>query len=117
MAFFMTARLETFIRIRTTTLLNWRWRQRRAYPAGDISTLSGRPLGVPRFLWIDQNLRTPYVQTWFAGVQRQLMTNLYVETSVQSALGRKLIGTDLVNRPTFGQENLQKPADPGIDCV
>ncbi|MDQ2947924.1 MAG: hypothetical protein M3Y27_18660, partial [Acidobacteriota bacterium] len=56
------------------------------------------PTSVPELLWVDQNLRTPYVQSWFAGLQHQFSRDLYFEASAQGALGRKLISTDIVNR-------------------
>ena len=54
--------------------------------------------GFPDFYWIDQGLRTPHVQSWFVGVQRQVSTDLTVEINQMGALGRKLIATDIVNR-------------------
>jgi hypothetical protein len=71
--------------------------------------------GVPELFWIDSNLRTPYVQSWFVGLQHQVGRDWYFEAQVQGALGRKLISTDVVNRrgattfsPTAGRLN------PGI---
>lgn len=56
------------------------------------------PDGIPTLLWFDEGLRTPYVQSWFAGAQQQLSPAVYLEMNAQGALGRKLIGTDRVNR-------------------
>jgi hypothetical protein len=76
--------------------------------------------GSPAFYWIDPKLRTPHVQTWFAGVQRQIRKNLTFEISNTGALGRKLVDTDIVNRPLsvpltpdnpFGLLNPNAPAD------
>ncbi len=55
--------------------------------------------GFPDFTWIDSNLRTPHVQSWFGGVQQQLRKNLTLEISHTGAFGRKLVDSDLVNRP------------------
>jgi hypothetical protein len=48
--------------------------------------------------WIDQKLRTPYVQSWFVGFQQSASRKLYFEVSHAGALGRKLITTDWLNR-------------------
>jgi hypothetical protein len=58
--------------------------------------------GVPRALWVDGALRTPYVQSWFGGVQHQFSRALYGEVSAQGASARKLISTDIVNRRYAG---------------
>jgi hypothetical protein len=53
---------------------------------------------IPDLLWVDGNLRTPYVQSWFAGLQHQAWRDWYFEAQAQGAQGRKLISTDAVNR-------------------
>jgi hypothetical protein len=55
-------------------------------------------LNVSQVYWIDPKLRTPYVQSWFAGVQQAASSQLYFEVSHAGALGRKLITTDVLNR-------------------
>ena len=60
-------------------------------PANDSTQL-------PERLWVDRNLRTPYVQSWFAGMQRRVAQNVTAEVNYMGAVGRKLITTDLVNR-------------------
>jgi hypothetical protein len=67
-------------------------------PIEEMGPLRGLPVAIPRLLWLDENLRTPYAQSWFAGVQQQVSENLYLEVSQTGALGRKLIASDLVNR-------------------
>jgi hypothetical protein len=52
----------------------------------------------PELLWVDGNLRTLYVQSWFGGFEHQAGRNWYFEAQAQGALGRKLISTDIVNR-------------------
>jgi hypothetical protein len=59
----------------------------------------------PNLTLLDPRLRNGYTQTSFVGVQQQVGDNLTIEVSGTSALGRRLITTDLVNRPyttTFG---------------
>jgi hypothetical protein len=73
------------------------------FPLTSPAGLQGRALNLLRVLWLDPNLRTPYVQSWFGGVQRQFNEDLYVEWSAQGALGRKLIGTDRGNRLTVAE--------------
>jgi hypothetical protein len=68
-----------------------------------FSVISGfEELGTDVFnsppLLVDEGLRTPYVQSWFAGVQRQLNDRWYLEISQMGSLGRKLITSDLVNQ-------------------
>ena len=64
-------------------------------PGGQGLTTSS---GFPNFYWIDSHLRTPHVQTWFAGMERQVRKNMKLEISQTGALGRKLVASDLVNR-------------------
>jgi len=47
---------------------------------------------------VDDALRTPYSQSWFVGVQRELTPNLIVEVTQTGSLGRKLVTADLLNR-------------------
>ena len=49
-------------------------------------------------LWIDRNLRTPYVQSAFVSLQQQVTGGFETELNYSMALGRKLISNDLVNR-------------------
>jgi len=49
-------------------------------------------------LWIDRNLRTPYVESWFASVQQQVSNSFQIEVNQSGSLARKLIANDLVNR-------------------
>jgi hypothetical protein len=71
-------------------------------PVSMLRDLSAIPTSNPRLLWIDANLRTPYSQTWFAGVQHHVSDSLYFEVTQIGALGRKLIATDQVNRVVTG---------------
>ncbi len=47
---------------------------------------------------VDRGLRTPYGQSWFLGLQRELTPNLVVEVDHAGSLGRKLITADIINR-------------------
>lgn len=47
---------------------------------------------------VDSSLQTPYVHTWFAGVQHSLARNLLFEVSQNGAIGRKLATHDILNR-------------------
>lgn len=49
-------------------------------------------------LWIDRNLRSPYVQSWFTAVQVRVAANTTAEISHTGAVARKLLTTDYVNR-------------------
>ena len=47
---------------------------------------------------VEDGLRTPYVQTWFAGVQHALTRNMLLEVNHAGSLGRKLVAGDIINR-------------------
>lgn len=47
---------------------------------------------------VDQNLRTPYAQTWFVGLQQEVAADTLVEINHTGALGRKLAASDIINR-------------------
>lgn len=49
-------------------------------------------------LWVDENLRTPRVQQWFASVQHEWLPGLTLDVNSSGAFGRKLLATDVVNR-------------------
>jgi hypothetical protein len=53
----------------------------------------------PFLTLIDRKLRNGYTETAFLGVQQQVGDNLTIEVNGTSGLGRRLITTDLVNRP------------------
>jgi len=68
------------------------------FPARDgLPTVS--PLfGSENTIQVDQTLRTPYAQSWFAGVQHQLTSKLLVEANYAGSRGRKLLALDEINR-------------------
>ena len=47
---------------------------------------------------LDDNLRTPYAQNWYLGVQHSLTSNLLIEVGQAGSVGRKLVSRDLINR-------------------
>ncbi|GEM_PF-1477365 len=47
---------------------------------------------------VDPNLRTPYAQSWFGGVQHQVTRGLVLELDYAGSRGRKLLAIDDVNR-------------------
>ena len=70
----------------------------------------------PLLTLIDPKLRNGYSQTGFLGVQQAVGENLTVELNGTTALGRRLITTDLVNRDFTTTEGLGQPnpALPGV---
>jgi len=55
-------------------------------------------LGPSPAVLIDENLRTPYVQNWYAGMQHSLTPSLLLEIGHAGSVGRKLASRDAVNR-------------------
>lgn len=49
-------------------------------------------------IMVDRGLRTPYGQSWFAGIQQQLTPNLIVDINHAGSRGRKLTTADEINR-------------------
>ncbi len=47
---------------------------------------------------VDPNLRTPYAQSWFAGIQHQATRDLLLELDYAGSRGRKLLALDDINR-------------------
>jgi hypothetical protein len=47
---------------------------------------------------VDPNLRTPYIQNWFLGVQRQVLNGTVVEVNYIGSAGRHLFNSINVNR-------------------
>jgi hypothetical protein len=59
---------------------------------------------------LDENVRTPYAQNWYAGIQQNVTPNLLLEIGHAGSVGRKLISRDEVNRDLPGLGVL----NPGI---
>jgi hypothetical protein len=51
---------------------------------------------------IDENLRTPYAQNWYVGLQHNLTKSLVFEIGHAGSAGRRLVSRDIVNRAEFG---------------
>jgi hypothetical protein len=51
---------------------------------------------------LDQNLRTPYAQNWYFGIQQSVTPSFLVEVGHVGSMGRKLISRDDVNRSIGG---------------
>jgi hypothetical protein len=49
---------------------------------------------------LDENLRTPYAQNWFVGVQHSVTPDMLLEIGHAASVGRRLISRDLTNRAT-----------------
>ena len=66
-----------------------------------LKNFNGRFLNTsfPNLTLYDQDSRNAYVQSYFLGVQRQVTDNWTIEVNVLGSLGRKLIVSDIVNRP------------------
>ncbi len=71
---------------------------RYTFPARDGLPAVSPIFGSENTIQVDQNLRTPYAQSWFAGVQHQLTSKLLVEANYAGSRGRKLLALDEVNR-------------------
>jgi hypothetical protein len=62
---------------------------------------------------LDENLRTPYAQNWYFGVQQRITPNFLVEVGHTGSVGRKLISRDDINRSSLSvpQPNTQIGGD------
>jgi hypothetical protein len=47
---------------------------------------------------LDENLRTPYAQNWYIGIQQSITPNFVAEIGHTGSVGRKLISRDNLNR-------------------
>ena len=70
-------------------------------------------------VWVDPNLRSPRIQHWFEGIQRELLPNLTLELNQLGAVGHGLVTTDIVNRINSANPNFifganSTRADPAI---
>ena len=67
--------------------------------AGYRNTRASRDFGFPPPALYQPGLRSSYVHSYFFGVQHRATENLTLEVNALGSLGRKLITTDLINRP------------------
>jgi hypothetical protein len=49
---------------------------------------------------LDENLRTPYAQNWYFGLQQTITPDFLVEIGHAGSVGRKLLSRDVINRGT-----------------
>jgi hypothetical protein len=76
-----------------------------------LQQFRGQPASdAPFLLWTDDSLRTPYVQSWFVAIRRQVSHDLSLEIAQSGALARKLIVTDIVNRKEYPAGTRPNPA-------
>ena len=74
-------------------------------------------------LGVDRNLRTPYVSTWNAGIQRAITNSLSLDVSYVGNHATKLIGISDLNQPRLvngfsaGWGNPANPASPAGQCL
>ncbi len=66
--------------------------------ASAVQSYTASDRSFPGLTLVDPRLRNGYSETSFLGVQQSIRDNLTIEVNGTSALGRRLITTDLVNR-------------------
>ena len=70
-----------------------------AIPIEPMLARLGRDQLLPQeVVQLDENLRTPYAQNWYAGIQHAFTPNLLLEIGQAGSVGRKLISRDTINR-------------------
>jgi hypothetical protein len=74
-------------------------------------------------LGVDRNLRTPYISTWNAGVQRAITNSLSLDVSYVGNHATKLLGLTDLNQPRLvngfspGWGNPANPNSPAGQCI
>ena len=68
-----------------------------------IANLGPQQIQPQEVVQLDENLRTPYAQNWYAGIQRAVTPNLLLEIGHAGSVGRKLISRDVINRKPPGR--------------
>lgn len=58
--------------------------------------------GRPATVIVDENVRTPYAQNWYVGVQRNVTKDMIIALGHAGSVGRKLLSRDIVNRAESG---------------
>ena len=71
-------------------------------PVERMLPLLNQTLEPASIVHLDENLRTPYAQNWYVGVQQTVTPNLMLEIGHVGSVGRKLISRDDVNRDLPG---------------
>jgi hypothetical protein len=67
-------------------------------PVEDVLPRLDQDLGPGEVVQLDENLRTPYAENWYLGVQQTVTPNFLVEVGHAGSVGRKLISRDVINR-------------------
>lgn len=80
-------------------------------PAERMLPLLSQNLPSTSVVHLDENLRTPYAQNWFVGVQQTVTRHFLVEVGHAGSVGRKLISRDVINRSVTG---VLRPLNPRI---
>jgi outer membrane receptor protein involved in Fe transport len=70
----------------------------------------------PNLTLVNPNLRNGYAQSYFAGVQHRITDNFTVEVNGLGTYGRRLITTDIINRPFSVDRGIGNPTsiDPDL---
>jgi hypothetical protein len=66
-----------------------------------LATLGAAQLQIGDLVQLDANLRTPYAENWYAGIQQTVTPNLLIEIGHAGSVGRKLVSRDVINRRTL----------------
>jgi hypothetical protein len=64
----------------------------------DLTAMASEGTNFNRLFMYQPGLRTPYVQSTFVGLQRQIARGTLIEADYAGAFGRELITTDRINR-------------------
>jgi hypothetical protein len=87
-----------------------------SYQGRPVSTIFSDPasqLARAPLTLFQPGLRTPYVDSWFLGIDQPIATPLTLEVNYAGSLGRKLLTTDTVNRGSAGPGPIQYRANQG----
>ena len=69
--------------------------------AGMLPQLNPSQVAPGNVVQLDENLRTPYAENWYAGIQQNITPNFLVVVGHTGSMGRKLISRDDINRSSF----------------
>jgi hypothetical protein len=67
-------------------------------PARLMLPLLNQNLPAGNVTQLDENLRTPYAENWYVGLQQTVTPNFLVELGYTGSVGKKLISRDHINR-------------------
>jgi hypothetical protein len=76
------------------------------FPSGATSDQCGDGVGADpapcNTIWVDPNLKTPYVSTWTIGIQRSLTNSLALDVTYVGTHGSELVDWSDANEPAIG---------------